>query len=248
MIETILNLQPALMTAPQSPQTFAIILFVALLLGSLIGVERELHNRSAGIRTNALVCVGTAIFVAMAFYLPPPWEPARITAQVVSGIGFLGAGLIWRNGTSVSGLDTAATVWCTAAVGAVVGAGRLVEACIGAMMVLMLNIVLRKFTKNFFTLGKQATISHTRFDIWLDANSDDEKRIACEAIAEALNATKKFNWISSNVDWDDASNNTTLHFTFACLKGVDSVDEWLVQFSNAAKIVRWTWREEPHIG
>lgn len=248
MIHQLLNLQSELMVTPQSPQAFVILLFTALLLGSLIGVERELHNRSAGIRTNALVCVGTAIFVSITYYLPAPWEPARIVAQVVSGIGFLGAGLIWRNGNSVSGLDTAATVWCTAAVGAFVGAGRLVEACVAACIVLILNIALRKITLRFFKLGKPSINSQTRFDIWLDPQGDDKKRIACQALAEALNTTKQFNWIGSNVDWDKEKGRTTLHFTFACIHGVDSINVWLEQFQSAATVTHWTWQEEPHHG
>lgn len=248
MIDQLLNIQALLMVAPQSPVAFFVILLTALCLGSLIGVERELHNRSAGIRTNALVCVGTAIFVSITYYLPAPWEPARIVAQVVSGIGFLGAGLIWRNGNSVSGLDTAATVWCTAAVGAFVGAGRLVEACVAASVVLILNIALRKLTMRFFKLGKPSINSQTRFDIWLNPHGDEKKRVACQSIAEALNATKQFNWIGSNVDWNKEEQRTTLHFTFACINNVESINEWLVQFGNAATITHWTWQEEPHIG
>lgn len=248
MIQELINFQTTLMVGPRSAAAFAFVLFAALCLGSIIGVERELHNRSAGIRTNALVCVGTAIFVSIAFYLPPPFEAARIIAQVVSGIGFLGAGLIWRNGSSVSGLDTAATVWCTAAVGAFAGAGCIIEASIGACGVLVLNIALRKLTHRFFKLGKASSTSHTRFDIWLDPQCDERKRVACQVIARALNSTKQFNWVGSNIDWNTNENRTTIHFTFVCIKGVESINEWLEQFQNAAPIIHWTWHEEPQQG
>ena len=84
---------------------------VALALGVLIGLERQWHHRLAGLRTNALVATGSAAFVTLMSEEP---SPTRIAAQVASGVGFLGAGVILRDGLSVRGLDTAATLWCSA--------------------------------------------------------------------------------------------------------------------------------------
>lgn len=98
-------------------------LAAALFLGSIIGLERELNNRPAGFRTHILVCVGAALFTLVSIYGIENSDPARIAAQIVSGIGFLGAGTIMREGTSIRGLTTAASLWSVAGVGMAIGAG-----------------------------------------------------------------------------------------------------------------------------
>lgn len=112
-------------------------------LSSLIGFERQWRNRLAGLRTNTLVALGAASFVIYAALLPNEDSPTRVAAQVVSGIGFLGAGLIFREGLSVRGLNTAATIWCSAAVGVLAGAGFLAYAAIATIFVLVVNLLLR---------------------------------------------------------------------------------------------------------
>ncbi len=100
-------------------------LFVAAALGGAIGVERELRERQAGLRTHLVVCVGAALFTLVGAYAftGPNTDPSRIAAQIVTGIGFLGAGAIIRQGLSVRGLTTAATLWLVAAIGMAAGAG-----------------------------------------------------------------------------------------------------------------------------
>jgi putative Mg2+ transporter-C (MgtC) family protein len=100
-------------------------LFVAAVLGGAIGVERELRERQAGLRTHLVVCVGAALFTLVGAYAfnSPHTDPTRIAAQIVTGIGFLGAGAIIRQGLSVRGLTTAATLWLVAAIGMAAGAG-----------------------------------------------------------------------------------------------------------------------------
>src|SRR5260221_211743 len=103
----------------------AINLAVAFCLSAAIGFERQWRNRLAGLRTNTLVALGAASFVVFAALVPGEGSPTRVAAQVVSGIGFLGAGLIFREGMSVRGLNTAATLWCSAAICVLSGSGRL---------------------------------------------------------------------------------------------------------------------------
>ena len=111
-------------------------LVAAFVLGALIGLERQWRHRLSGMATHALVALGAASFVVVADLVHTPHEAARIVAQVVSGIGFLGAGVIIRDGFSVRGLSTAATVWCTGAVGALAGIGALeVAGTVAALMV-----------------------------------------------------------------------------------------------------------------
>jgi putative Mg2+ transporter-C (MgtC) family protein len=116
---------------------------VALALGALIGLERQWHHRLAGLRTNALVATGSAAFVTIGALMSEESSPTRIAAQVASGVGFLGAGVILREGLSVRGLDTAATLWCSAAVGSLAGLGFHAAAALTAVAVIATNLCLR---------------------------------------------------------------------------------------------------------
>ncbi len=122
---------------------FTIRLVVAFLLGSVLGLERQWRQRMAGLRTNTLVATGAALFVMLSVLTPGDSSPTRIAAQVVSGIGFLGGGVILREGLTVRGLNTAATLWCAAAIGSLSGAGLLLHAGTGTVAVLAANLILR---------------------------------------------------------------------------------------------------------
>ncbi|HEY3544208.1 MAG TPA: MgtC/SapB family protein [Gaiellaceae bacterium] len=130
-------------------------LSVAAALGGAIGFERELRERGAGLRTHLVVCVGSALFTLVSAYAfaGPRVDPTRIAAQIVSGIGFLGAGAIIRQGLSVRGLTTAATLWLVAAIGMASGAGYYDAAIIataGALLTLgPLRIVAYRLTRRF---------------------------------------------------------------------------------------------------
>ncbi len=123
-------------------RTFGI-LTVAFVLGTLIGLERQWRQRTAGLRTNVLVALGAAAFSDLGYRLLGADGATRIIAYVVSGIGFLGAGVILKDGTNIRGLNTAATLWCSAAVGTFAGSGLVGEATALTMFVLAGNTVLR---------------------------------------------------------------------------------------------------------
>ena len=92
-------------------------MFLATFLGALIGLERETHGRAAGLRTHILVCLGTTLFTMCSYLIAGDYyDPGRITAQIVTGIGFLGAGSILRQGNTIVGLTSAASIWATAAI------------------------------------------------------------------------------------------------------------------------------------
>lgn len=119
---------------------------VAIVLGAMIGSERQWRLRTAGIRTNALVSTGSALFVivgAVGWDATTTADPTRVAAQVVSGIGFLGAGVILRDGFNIRGLTTAATLWCAAAVGSLAGAGLVLVALLGSVAIVATNVLLR---------------------------------------------------------------------------------------------------------
>ncbi|RDI18364.1 MgtC/SapB family protein [Lentzea flaviverrucosa] len=114
-------------------------------LGAVIGIERQYRARMAGLRTNALVAAGATLFVLLSAhgFTGDNADPTRVAAQIVSGIGFLGGGVILREGLTVRGLNTAATLWCSAAVGALAGAGLHLEAATGTVVVVAVHLVLR---------------------------------------------------------------------------------------------------------
>src|SRR5580692_1349837 len=122
---------------------FIVRLMLAQLLGATIGVERQRRQRMAGLRTNALVSTGAAMFVMLGSMIPGESSPTRVVSYVVSGIGFLGGGVILREGFTVRGLNTAATLWCAAAVGCLAGWGFLPQASLGAVAILIANVILR---------------------------------------------------------------------------------------------------------
>lgn len=116
-------------------------LLLAMMLGTCVGAERQWRQRSAGLRTNTLVCFGAAAFVDLGLTVAP--GTTQVIAYVVSGVGFLGAGAIMKDGANVRGLNTAATLWCSAAVGACAGAGEMLDAVFVTILLIAINSVLR---------------------------------------------------------------------------------------------------------
>jgi putative Mg2+ transporter-C (MgtC) family protein len=119
-------------------------LLIAFIAGLLIGYDREKSGKAAGIKTQMLVCVGSALFTGISIFIGKSLnvnsnQPSLIMAQIVTGIGFLGAGVILKNGNHLSGVTTAATIWTTAAVGVAIGCGFFVPAALTVFLVLMLN-------------------------------------------------------------------------------------------------------------
>lgn len=117
---------------------------ISIFLGYLIGYEREHQGKAVGTRTVSLIALGSALFVIMSPTIFSG-DNSRIVAQVVSGIGFLGAGIIFKDGNTVRGLTTAATIWCSASIGCLCGFGMYKEAVIGTIGVLLVNILFRYF-------------------------------------------------------------------------------------------------------
>jgi len=149
-------------------------LLAAFICGAIIGVERQFRLRSAGLRTNVLVAVGAAAFVDVAARIAGDRESLRVIAYVVSGVGFLGAGVIMKEGMNVRGLNTAATLWCSAAVGAAAGVDLLAEALLITIFVVAGNTLLRPLVNaiNRIPVDEQSaemtievTVTTTRADV-----------------------------------------------------------------------------------
>jgi putative Mg2+ transporter-C (MgtC) family protein len=148
----------------------------ALLMGMAIGLERQWRQHTAGLRTNTLVCLGAALFVSLARLMHDQNSPTRMASYVVSGIGFLGGGVILREGLNVRGMNTAATLWCTAAVGVLSGSGFPAHALLGAATILSAHLGLRPLARWVDT--------HTRHAA--DAELLYRVRVVCQQPQEAL--------------------------------------------------------------
>ena len=168
---------------------FLIRLSVAVAMGFALGLERELTNKYAGLRTHILVCLGACVFTLLSIYGFPTFAPgdnvvveqatgvrdtARIAAQIVTGIGFIGAGTVLRNGPMVFGLTTAATLWIAASIGMACGAGMYDVAVISTVLSVGVLTIIRVFEKQFLpTSSKQVK----RFKISVYCNGEDVKEI-----------------------------------------------------------------------
>ncbi len=125
----------------------AVSLVVAIVLGAVIGLERELRKHQAGTHTNALVALGAAAYVMAGMALGDDTAPARLVGQVVVGVGFICAGLIWHRNGTVSGINTAATVWCSCAVGVFAGFGLIGWALFVAILVVLANVIFHELER-----------------------------------------------------------------------------------------------------
>ena len=203
----------------------AVCLLAAFLLGTLIGAERQYRQRSAGLRTNALVALGAAAFVDLGMRAAGPGS-TQVMAYVVSGIGFLGAGAIMKEGVNIRGLNTAATLWCSAAVGAAAGAGFLVEATMLTALVVAGNTLLRPLVNaiNRIPLDEQA--SEAIYEVRLTAAPQHAAQ-AREALIDALEVA---NYPVSDVETVERGDDlvdvvATLVSTSVVAKELDAVSD-----------------------
>jgi putative Mg2+ transporter-C (MgtC) family protein len=145
---------------------FALRIACAFALGALIGFERQWRQRMAGLRTNTLLATGSALFVTVANYSSHDTNQTQIAAYIVSGVGFLTGAVIFRENLSITGLNTAGTMWTSAAVGTLAGVGAYAEAIVGAAFILAVNVVLRPIgqlinrrTEEHVTVGEQVGLA-----------------------------------------------------------------------------------------
>jgi putative Mg2+ transporter-C (MgtC) family protein len=163
-------------------EEFIVCVMLAQVLGAVIGVERQWRQRMAGLRTNALVSTGAALFVMLGSMIPGESSPTRVISYVVSGVGFLGGGVILREGFTVRGLNTAATLWCAAAVGCLAGWGFLPQASIAALSVIGANVVLRPLAMKINRQPLQNTEVETHYTCQVVCRGEDEAHIRTASV------------------------------------------------------------------
>jgi len=163
---------------------FAERIVVALLLGAAIGVERQWRQRMAGLRTNALVAVGAALFSSISILMNATANPTQVAAYVVSGTGFLAGAVIFKEGFNVRGLNTAATLWATAAVGTLCGSGFVSEALIGAAIVVAANVVLRPIVQRINKQPLDQTELSQIYEISVTCAEQNEESVRAGMLAQ----------------------------------------------------------------
>lgn len=165
---------------------------VCFVLGIIIGLERQYRRKIAGIRTITLVSLGSFLFVSISDFTNPN-DITRIAAQVVSGIGFIGAGVILRDGKDIRGLNTAATLWCSAAIGTLTALNLIGEAVIGVLYILLSNILLRFVSR---TIMKKINQKAEYYIMTIECELDKEmavKNLLIQKLKSQKNILKTFN-------------------------------------------------------
>ena len=194
---------------------FILCLLVCFGLSFLIGIERQYRRRIIGLRTIILVSLGSFLFVSMSFFVGDT-DVTRIAAQVVSGIGFLGAGVIIKNGFKVSGLTTAATLWCCAAIGVLCASGALFQAILGTLVILFANIVLRYINRlvNNFSYNLHAVLEY-EVDIKMENDLGLEVK---RFINDYIDKNKNINLELSKFSINKGKNNHNLKIELSVKK------------------------------
>ena len=170
---------------------FLIRISVCFVLGIIIGLERQYRRKIAGIRTITLVSLGSFLFVSISDFTNPN-DITRIAAQVVSGIGFIGAGVILRDGKDIRGLNTAATLWCSAAIGTLTALNLIGEAVIGVLYILLSNILLRFVSR---TIMKKINQKAEYYIMTIECELDKEmavKNLLIQKLKSQKNILKTF--------------------------------------------------------
>ncbi len=229
--------------------TLAIRLLSALLLSFAIGLEREMTNKYAGLRTNILVCLGACLFTIISIYGFPEVsvtgdelgtrDTARVAAQVVTGIGFIGAGTVFRHGATVFGLTTAATLWVSAAVGMACGAGMFTLAIAATVFSILVLVSVRLFEKNILVSTAKNTRRLKMSISCLNENSNSIYDYIIENSKSLVEVSKKLNKQDENMtkivvilDFVGRNPIQDLYKTYRNLEGIESIS--IQEFSEGA--------------
>ena len=220
--------------------TLTVRLLAALLLSFAIGLEREMTNKYAGLRTNILVCLGACLFTIISIYGFPEVsvtgdelgtrDTARVAAQVVTGIGFIGAGTVFRHGATVFGLTTAATLWVSAAVGMAGGAGMFTLAIAATVFSILILVSVRFFERNILISTAKNTRRLKMNISCLNENSNKIYDYIIENSKSLVEVSKKINKQDENltkivVILDIAGHNPIqdLYKTYQKIDGIESI-------------------------
>ncbi|MBV8191885.1 MAG: MgtC/SapB family protein [Alphaproteobacteria bacterium] len=218
----------------------ALRLAVALLLGATIGFERQWAQKMAGLRTNALVALGSCGFVLFSDMVGQG-DPTRIAANVVTGIGFLGAGVILREGINVLGLNTAATLWCSAMVGTFIGAGKYGPGVVAAGFVVLANLVLRPLVRRMNRRLAMSTDEETHYTVEITCRGAEEAHMRSLLLHELSQAGLGLRRLDSE-DIPDTSRVTVTAQSIAAKRNDAALEHIVGRLSLEPNVSAATWQ------
>jgi putative Mg2+ transporter-C (MgtC) family protein len=221
---------------------FAIVLRLglALLLGASIGFERQWRQKTAGLRTNALVALGASGFVVFGSLIGHG-DPMPIAAQIVTGIGFLGAGIILREGINVLGLNTAATLWCSAMVGTFAGGGYYLPSAIAAAFVVATNLFLRPLVRLLNRQSLTATNAETQYSVEVTCKGSEEAHMRSLLLHALSQAGLGLRRIDSE-DIEDTSKVTVTAQAVAATRNDSALEQIVGRLSLEPYVSAATWQ------
>lgn len=205
-------------------EQFILRIIICFLLSSCIGIERQYRRRAVGLRTIILVSIGSFLFVTFSFAFPNS-DTTRIASQVVAGIGFLGAGVIIKDGKSVKGLTTAATLWCSAAIGILCSGGFLFEAAVGTLLILFTNIILRTVNSKINSLNND-NFEYSLYHLNITCFENSENKVIKTVKEIAKNKTINIINIETN---DTENGNVKIDISLIINSKEENVIELLMQ-------------------
>jgi putative Mg2+ transporter-C (MgtC) family protein len=220
---------------------FAFNTVAALLMGAAIGVERQWRQHPAGLRTNTLVALGAALFVSLSILMNDANSPTRVASYVVSGLGFLGGGVILRDGLNVKGLNTAATLWCSGAVGSLAGAGFPLEALAGTSSVLFVHLGLRPVVRWIDARSQTATDVETYYRLRVESVADHDTHIR-HILLRHVNGHSKLTL--QGMATEDAENKRTVVVAdiFALERNDRAMEEIVARVSLEPEVKAVSWQ------
>lgn len=220
---------------------FALNVGAALLMGVAIGLERQWRQHTAGLRTNALVALGAAMFVGLSTLIEGDASPTRIASQVVSGLGFLGGGVILREGLNVRGLNTAATLWCSGAVGSLCGAGFAGEAFIGTAAVLTIHLGLRPAVRKIEKYTSKATDIESFYRLRIECDSDQDMQVR-QVLLRHVNGHEKLSLQGLSTEDSETDRTVVLAEIFSCDRNDRAVEEVVTRVGIEPEIKAISWQ------
>jgi putative Mg2+ transporter-C (MgtC) family protein len=221
-------------------------LLVALGLGAAIGLERQWRQRRAGLRTNTLVALGAATFILFSRLTSDEAGAAHVGAQVVSGIGFLGAGVIFKEGLNVRGPNTAATLWCSAAVGLLAGMGFLVYASLCAALVVGSNVILRPLVQAINRQPVDTTEAERTYVASVVCRGSDAPQMRA-ILMEGLTATPEVDITKFEIVNIDETDRVEVTATLTSHKRRELALEYIIsRLSKENGVTRTGWTTQTH--
>jgi|SRR5579884_3418304 len=213
----------------------------ALLMGMVIGLERQYRQHSAGLRTNTLVALGAALFVSLSILMDDTNSPTRIASYIVSGLGFLGGGVILRDGLNVKGLNTAASLWCSGAVGTLCGAGYAGHALLGTVAVLVVHIGLRPLARWIDARTKMATDVETYYRLRIESDASHDAHIR-HILLRHVGGNPKLNLQGLSTEDTEKDRTVVLASIFAPERSDRAMEEIMARVSIEPEVKAVSWQ------